>query len=132
MPLDRVVVDFIKTFRRPGILLGVEPKLVRKDKDDPNSEQVQGSDGEGNLKWIVTMAVPVKAYGREKFENLSVTVNSPAQPCSGVSIGQTVIAEGLEMGIMKQDRNGYSVFFSASTVRAVQLQPAATPPERSR
>src|SRR5256885_9210962 len=86
--LTRVVVDFVKTFGRPGIMLSIEPKMVRKDKDNPKSEQVQGSDDEGNLRWVVTVAVPVQAYDREKFENLAITVASKTQPCTNVAPGQ--------------------------------------------
>jgi hypothetical protein len=130
--LDRVVVDFVKTFGRPGLLLAVEPKMVRVDKDDPESEQVHGSDDQGNLKWSVTIAVPVKAYAREKFVNLTITVASRSQPCANVPPGQTVIAESLEMGIMKQEKSGYAVFFSAAAIRPVQLQPPQVQPSGQR
>ena len=120
--LTRVVVDFVKTFGRPGIMLSIEPKMVRKDKDNPKSEQVQGSDDEGNLRWVVTVAVPVQAYDREKFENLAITVVSKTQPCTNVAPGQSVMVENLEMGVMKSEKGGYAEFFSASAIRPVQAQ----------
>jgi len=41
--IDRVVVDFDKTFGR-GIFLSCEPKMTRADKNDPKSKQEQARD----------------------------------------------------------------------------------------
>ena len=124
--IDRVVVDYVKTFGQPGIFLGVEPKMTREDKTDPKCKQVQASEKNGGgLKWTATVAVKVKAFEKEKHENLSITLTSPTQPCANVPVGQTVVIEGLEMGIMKQDRGGFSLFFNASGVRPVSVQAQA-------
>ncbi len=124
--IDRVVVDYVKTFGQPGIFLGIEAKMTREDRTDPKSKQVQASEKNGGgLKWTATVALKVKTFEKEKIENLSITLTSPTQPCANVSVGQTVVIEGLEMGIMKQDRGGFSVFFSAAGVRPVSVQPQA-------
>lgn len=124
--LERGILDFVKTFGRPGILLSVEPKMANKNKEDRNSEQVQASDEEGTPKWVATIACPVKAYGREKYINLPVTVASKTQPLAGVLPGQTVVPENLEMGIMKMEKGGSTQFFSASSIRAVTMPAQAT------
>jgi hypothetical protein len=122
--IDRVVVDFAKTFSGPGLFLGVEPKMERADKNDPNSQEVQARDKNngGALKWTATVAVKYKAFSKDKSEVLSFTLVSPTQPCSDVPLGQTVMIEGLEMGIMRQDRGGFSQFWSAVAVRPVRVQ----------
>src|SRR5258708_16158228 len=80
--IDRVVVDFAKTFGRPGIFLAVEPKMERADRNDKNSQQVQARDKNGGgLKWTATVAVAVKMFGREKNENLSIKRTIPTQTC---------------------------------------------------
>lgn len=123
--IDRAVVDFAKTFRQPGIFLGIQPKMTRADKNDPKSEQVQASDKNGGgLKWTASVAVKVKQFDRDKNETMDVTLTSPTQPCANMAIGQTVTIEDLEMGIMRQDR-GVSVFFSATAIRPVTVQSAA-------
>src|SRR6266567_5735282 len=122
--IDRVAVNFSGTFSGPGLFLGVEPKMERADKNDPNSQEVQARDKNngGALKWTATVAVKYKAFSKGRNEILSVTLVSPTQPCSDVSLGQTVIIEGLEMGIMRQDRGGFSQFWSAAAIRPVRVQ----------
>jgi hypothetical protein len=128
--IDRVVVDFAKTFGQPGIFLGVQPKMTRADKTDAKSEQVQASDKNGGgLKWTASVAVKVKQFDRDKNETMDVTLTSPTQPCANMAIGQTVAIEGLEMGIMKQDRGGFSLFFTATALRPVTVQAAAARPQ---
>ena len=126
--IDRVVVDFVKTFGEPGIFLGVEPKMQRTDRDDPKSPQEQARDKQNpqELKWIASVAIKIKNFQKEKKEILGVTLSSPSQPCTNVQIGQTVVIEGLEMGIMKQERgNGFSQFWSAAAIRPVAVQAQA-------
>jgi len=119
--IDRVVVDFVKTFGRPGIFMGVEPKMERLDRNDPNSEQVQSRDKNGGgLKWTATVALKYQANGREKKEILSITLLSPSAPCTNIHEGQTVMVEGLEMGVMPQEK-GFSQFWSAAAIRPVQV-----------
>ena len=124
--IDRVVVDFAKTFGRPGIFLAVEPKMERADKSDQNSQQVQARDKNGGgLKWTVTVAVAVKSFDREKYENLSITLTSPTQPCANIALGAPVMIDGLEQGLMKQS-NGFSQFWSAAGIRQVAAQAQAS------
>lgn len=127
--IDRVVVDFVKTFGEPGIFLGVEPKMQRSDKDDPKSPQEQARDKQNphELKWVASVAVKIKNFQKERKEILGVTLSSPSQPLANVQIGQTVVIEGLEMGVLKQERgNGFAQFWSAAAIRPVSVQ-AQTP-----
>jgi hypothetical protein len=121
---DRVGVDFARTFSGPGLFLGVEPKMERADKNDPNAQEVQGRDKNngGALKWTATVAVKYKTFSKGRSEVLSLTMVSPTQPCSDIPLGQTVMIEGLEMGIMRQDRGGFSQFWSATAIRPVRVQ----------
>lgn len=123
--IDRVVVDYVKTFGKPGIFLACEPKMVREDKNAANSKQVQGHDGSGGLKWTATVVMSVKVFDRDKYENLSITLTSPSQPCAGIQTGQPVVIEGLEMGLMPQSGGKMSQFWSAAAIKPVQVQSAA-------
>jgi len=123
---DRAIVDFVKTYGK-GIFLGVEPKRTRKDANDPKSEQVQATDKEtGLLKWTVTVAVKSLLSANAKLENMAVTINSREQPFGAISVGSYVVVENLEMGIIRQDRGGYSTFFSAETIRQVAPERVAS------
>lgn len=117
--IDRYVVDFGKTFGG-AMLLGVEAKMQREDKNDAKSPQVQAKDNNGVLKWTATIAVQTKSFENTKFENIPITVTSPNKPYGAIPIGSPVIVEGLELGIMPQARGGYSVFYSAETIRPLQ------------
>jgi len=117
--IDRVVVDFEKTFGT-GIFLGVDPKMTREDKADPKSQQVQARDKDGVPKWTATVAVRYKNFENVKTENLTITINNRQKPYEAMPIGQTVAIDGLEMGIMKQDKGGFSIFFSAANIRPLQ------------
>jgi len=122
--LDHFVIDWNKSFGK-GIFLGVEPKMVRSDKLDPKSPQIQDRDKEGLLKWTATIAVRIQNFEKVKTENIAITLKGKDKPCAALPIGQTVGVEDLELGIMKQDRGGFSIFFSAAGVRPVQQQVAA-------
>src|SRR5437660_11590372 len=49
--INNFFVDFHRTFGT-GIFLGVEPKMVRSDKNDLKSQMVQANDDNGRLKWV--------------------------------------------------------------------------------
>lgn len=122
--IDRYVVDFAKTFGG-AMLLGVEPKMQRSDKNDPKSPMEQARDKDGVLKWTVTLAVQTKSFENTKFENIPITMISPNKPYGAVQPGTPVTVEGLELGIMPQTRGGFSVFYSAENIRPLQpAQPA--------
>jgi len=123
--MDRVRVDFPKTCGK-GIYLGVEPKLVPSDKNNPKSEQVQARDANNVPKWTVTIAVRSLLSPKAKMENIMVTLSSPTKPYTAISVGQAVIVDELEMGVMKQDRGGFSVFFSAENIRPAAPERAAS------
>ena len=114
--IDRYVVDFDKTFGG-AMLLGVEPKMSRVNRDDRNSPMEQSKDKDGVLRWTVTLAVAVKSFDNTKYENIPVTITSPNKPYGAIQPGSFVIVEGLEMGIMVQTRGGFSVFYSAENIR---------------
>jgi hypothetical protein len=124
--IDRIVVDFAKTFGRPGVFLAVEPKMERADRNDPSSQQVQARDKNGGgLKWTCTVAVAVKSFDRDRYENLSITLTSPTQPCANIAPGAPVMIEGLVQGLMAGNKNPQ--FWSADGVRQVATQASAAP-----
>jgi hypothetical protein len=124
--IDRVVVDFVKTFGRPGIFLAVEPKMERADRNDQNSQQVQARDKNGGgLKWTATVAVAVKSFDRDKYENLSITLTSPTPPCANIATGAPCMIDGLVQGLMAGNKNPQ--FWSADGIRQVAAQAPATP-----
>jgi len=122
--IDRVVVDFVKTFGRPGIFLAVEPKMERADGNDKTSQPVQARDKNGGgLKWTATIAVAVKSFDRDKYENLSITLNAPTQPCANIATGAPVMIDGLVQGLMPGNKNPQ--FWSADGIRQVTVQSQA-------
>ena len=121
MPIDRYVVDFGKSFGG-AMLLGIETKMQRSDKNNPKSDMEQARDKDGVLKWTVTLAVQTKSFENTKFETIQITVISPNKPYGAIPLGSPVTVEGLELGIMAQSRGGFSVFYSAEAIRP--LQPA--------
>ena len=124
--VDRIAVDVPRTFSGPGYFHGCEPKMVRKDKNDPNSEQVQGKDASGSLKWTALVWVKQRAFSTEVPVTLSITLTSATQPCAHLHEGQQVVIEGLEQGLMVQGGR-VSQFWSATALRQVQASaPAAT------
>lgn len=125
MPIDRYVVNFGKTFGG-AMLLGIEPKMQRSDKNDPKSPMEQARDKDGLPKWTVTLAVQTKSFENTKFETISVTIVSPNRPYEALPPGSAVTVEGLELGIMPQTRGGFSVFYSAEAIRPLQPARAAS------
>ncbi len=117
--IDRYVVDFHKTFGS-AMLLGVEPKMTRADRTNPNSPTEQAKDKDGVLKWTVTLAVETASFGNKKYENIPITMTSPSKPLGTVPPGTPMAVEGLELGIMPQARGGFSVFYAADTIRPLQ------------
>ncbi len=121
--INNVFVDFPRTFGK-GILVAIEPKMTRSNREDPRSPMVQANDGNGNLKWAVNISVPVKVFGQTKHTNIEVAINAPKKPYEAIPLGSAIIVEGMEMGIMKADKTGYSTFFSAENIKLA-------PPERA-
>ena len=132
--IDRYAINFDKTFGG-AMLLGVEPKMQRADKNDAKSQQVQARDKDGTLKWTVTLAVQTKSFENTKFENIPITVTSPNKPYEAIPPGTPVTVENLELGIMPQQRGGFSTFYSAEAIRPVQpvqLRPSSAQPQPAR
>ncbi len=97
--IDRYVVDFAKTFGG-AMLLAVEAKMQRSDKNDKNSPQVQARDKDGQPKWTITLAVQTKTFENTKFENIPITITAPSKPYAAIPPGSPVTVEGLVLGIM--------------------------------
>ncbi len=123
--IKNAFVDFARTFGK-GRLVAIEPKMVRANREDQKSPMVQASDGNGNLKWTVNVSVPVKMFETVKHENIEVTIHSPKKPYEAIPLGHEVIIEGLEMGILKQDRGGFSTYFTAENIRPAPQERAAS------
>jgi hypothetical protein len=118
--VDRIVVNVAQTFSGPGYFHGCEPKMVRKDKADPNSEQVQGKDASGALKWTALVLLKQRTFDKEVPVTLSITLKSATHPCAQLHEGQPVVIEGLEQGLMVQ--NGHvTQFWSATSLKPVQV-----------
>src|SRR6266581_6343851 len=96
--LDRIVVDVAQTF--VGVMLrGCEPKMQRKERDNPNSEQVPAQDKNGVPKWTVYLSVETKSsFGKKQFDEIEVTVTSPKSPVESIPMGSYVTIEGLTQG----------------------------------
>src|SRR5258708_22369985 len=103
------------------MLLGVEAKMQRSDKNNPKSDMEQAHDKDGVLKWTISLAVQTKSVN-PKFETIAITVTSPNKPYGAIPPGTSVTVEMLELGIMPKDKGGFSVFYSAEAIRP--LQPA--------
>jgi hypothetical protein len=122
--IDRWIVDFDKSVVS-AMLLSVEPKMQRSDKNDANSPQVQARDKDGVPKWTITLAVGIQAFEQTKFENIAVTITSREKPYGGIQPGTMVTVESLTVGFMAQARGTVSVFYSAEAIRPLQrMQPS--------
>ena len=126
--IDRYAIDFDKTFGS-AMLLGLEPKMTRADKQNPKSEQVQARDKDGTPKWSCILVVQVKnQFDNVKYENIAVTIVSPNKPYEAIPPGTPVTAEDTWVGIMTQARGGFSAFYSAEAIRPLQpAQPSRMP-----
>ena len=120
--IDRYALNFEKTFNG-AMLVAIEPKMSRKDKNDPKSPMEQAKDKDGVNKWSVTLTVAVKSFDNTKYENISITIAAPNKPYAAIAPGTFVVVDGLEMGIMVQSRGGFSVFYSAENIRPVAQHP---------
>lgn len=124
--MDRYSINFEKTCGS-AMLLGVEAKMQRSDKNNPQSAMVQARDKDGVPKWTVTLAVQTKNFENTKFETIQVSIVSPNKPYEAIPPGTPVVAEGMELGIMPQQRGGFSVFYSAEAIRPLNpAQPLRT------
>src|SRR5947207_7139541 len=128
----RIVVDVPATF--VGIMLrGCEQKMQRKDKDNPNSEQVPAVDKAGVPKYTVYLSVETKsAFEKKQFSDMEITVTSPRNPVEGIPMGSYVTVEGLTLGMMPIGKGkAVTIFYSADAIlplKAAQLvQPGQQP-----
>lgn len=123
--IDRYVVDFPKTFSG-AMLVAVEPKMQRINKDDPKSAMEQSKDKNGVSQWLVSLSVAIlnPDNPKTKRENIDATVTSAEKPYEKLC-GTHVIIDGLKVGIMTQTRGGFSVFYSADGIRPAPAPRAA-------
>lgn len=117
--IDRWIVDFEKSVVG-SMLLSVEPKMTRVDKNNPKSDQVQARDKDDVPKWTVTLAVQTKSFENSKFDNVSITITSREKPYGAIQPGTPVTVEGLALGFMVNARGGLSVYYSAEAIRPLQ------------
>lgn len=122
LTMDRIVVDVPATF--VGLaLLRVEPKMQRKDRDNPNSEQVPAQDKNGVPKWTVHLSVETKSFENTKFDNIEITVTSPNKPGEGIPENSKVTVQGLTLGMMPIGKGrAVTVFYTAEAI--LPLKPA--------
>jgi hypothetical protein len=118
MSIDRVVVNADETFENV-LMIDVQPKLTRSDPKDLKSSQVHATDKEGVPKWAVSAAVSIKSFEQIKNEIISITVVRREKPFTNILVGSHVKLIGLVMGIMPQQRGGYSTFFSCEDIKPV-------------
>jgi hypothetical protein len=90
--------------------------MVNAERDNPQSEKVQGRDKSGNLKWSVMLVVEFEAFGQTKHDTINVTLTSKEKPCQGIQPGSKVVIERLVLGVMPQ-KGGVSAFYSANAIK---------------
>ena len=117
--IDRWIVDFDKSVIG-AMLLSVEPKMTRVDKNNPKSDQVQARDKDDVPKWTITVALQTKSFETSKFENISISITSREKPYGAIQPGTPVTVEGLALGFMVNARGGLNVFYSAESIRPTQ------------
>jgi hypothetical protein len=122
-----------KTF--VGIMLrGCEQKTQRKDRDNPNSEQVPALDKNGVPKYTVHLSAETKSsFGKIQFEEMEVTLTSPKNPVENIPMGSYVTVEGLTLGMMPIGKGkACTVFYTAEAIRPLQPAQFAQPGQATR
>ncbi len=130
--LDRILVD-PKTF--VGIMLrGCEQKTQRKDRDNPNSEQVPALDKNGVPKYTVYLSVETKSsFGKNQFDEIEATLTSPRNPVESIPMGSYVTVEGLTLGMMSLGKGkAVTVFYTAEAIRPLQPAQVVQPGQATR
>ena|SRR2546430_3559709 len=109
------------------MLRGCEPKTQRKDRENPNSEQVPAIDKNGVPKWTVYLSVETKSsFDKRQFDDIEVTLTSPKNPCEGIPDRSDVTIVGLTLGMMPVGKGkAVTVFYTAQAIRPLQrMQPS--------
>jgi ABC-type lipoprotein release transport system permease subunit len=128
-----IVVDVPNTF--VGVMLrGCEPKMQRKERDNPNSEQVPAQDKNGVPKYTVYLSVETKSsFGKKQFDEIEVTVTSPKNPCEGIPNGSEVNIERLIEGRMPFGKGkAVTTFFTADAIIPLKAAQFAQPGQSTR
>jgi hypothetical protein len=121
--VDRLVVDVPATF--VGIMLrSCEPKMQRKERDNPNSELEPALDKSGVQKYTVYLSVETKsAFEKKQFSDMEISVTSPRNPVESIPVGSYVTVEGLTLGMMPIGKGkAVTVFYTADAI--LPLKPA--------
>ena len=128
-----LVVDVPNTF--VGVMLrGCEPKMQRKERDNPNSEQVPAQDKNGVPKWTVYLSVETKSsFGKKQFDEIEVTVTNPKNPCESIPNGSEVEIERLIEGRMPFGKGkAVTIFYTADAIRPLKSAQFAQPVQPAR
>ncbi len=131
--LDRIVVAVLETF--VGIMLrGCEPKMQRKDRDNPNSELVPAQDKNGIPKYTVYLSVETKSlFDKRQFSDLEITITSPKNPCEGIPDRSDVTVVGLTLGMMPLGKGkACTTFYTADAILPLKAAQFAQPVQPQR
>jgi type III secretory pathway component EscR len=118
--IKRYVLDFEETFVN-ATLLKIEPKMERSNRDDPKSPMEHAHDKDGVPKYTAFLSVETKNFEKTQFDNITVTVTSQEKLDEVMPTNVYVTLEELEMGVMKNERSGFTIYYSA---RAIKPLPA--------
>ena len=122
--INRYVLDFEKTFVK-ATLLKVEPKMERSIKDDPKSPMEHGRNKDGVPKYTAFLSVETRDFDKTQFTNISVTLATHDKLDEVLPTNVYVTIEELDMGIMKNERSGHTIFYSAKSIRPLAVKQAA-------
>jgi hypothetical protein len=130
--LDRIPVDAKALV---GVMLRYcEPKTQRKDRENPNSEQVPALDKNGVPKWTVILSIEtLSPFGKRQHDDIEVTVTSPKNPCEGIAERSDVSVVGLTLGMMPIGKGkAVTVFYTADAILPLRTAQAAQPVQQQR
>jgi hypothetical protein len=130
--LDRIPVDAKALV---GVMLRYcEPKTQRKDRENPNSEQVPALDKNGVPKWTVILSIEtLSPFGKRQHDDIEVTVTNPKNPCDGIAERSDVSVVGLTLGMMPLGKGkAVTIFYTAEAIRPLQPAQIAQPGQATR
>jgi hypothetical protein len=129
--LDRIPVDtkaFVGVMQRDSA-----QKTQRKDKDNPDSEQVPVLDKNGVPKWSVYLSVETRSsFGKKQYDDIEVTVTKPKNPGEGLN-GKYVTPVGLTLGMMPIGKGkAVTIFYTADDIIPLKDEQPAQPGQATR
>jgi hypothetical protein len=116
------------------MLRGCEVKTQRKDRENPNSEQVPALDKNGVPKYTVYLSVETKSqFDKRQFSDMEITVTSPKNPVEGIPEGSKVTVEGLIQGQMPLGKGkAVTLFYTADAILPLKAAQIEQPGQQSR